>query len=111
MSLGQRSPHAPQLFRSVASCASQPLLGFKSQSCQPGSQMKLQPPATHTGVLCPLSAHAVEQSPQKFGLVFVSTQEPPQMSSGQLVPHVPLMQNSPDGQAFPQRPQLSPSVF
>lgn len=58
-------PQPPQLFTSAARFVSQPLVGFPSQSPQPGSHLGWQAPAMHWARACWVP-HTMPQPPQLF---------------------------------------------
>jgi hypothetical protein len=71
----------------------------------------LQSPLTHVGPVP--SVQALPQAPQLSGLVFVSTQVPPQHTlppvhggSHRLTSQIPPMHTWPGGHTFPHVPQL-----
>jgi hypothetical protein len=94
----QALPQVPQLLPSVAV-----LTHLPEQSVRPPTQEHL--PATQ---LNPAAAsHFVPQAPQLLLSLWGSMQEPLQSSFGAWqVPHLPLLQDWPDGQAVPQAPQF-----
>jgi hypothetical protein len=111
------TPHAPQLFTSVArTLTSQPLAAAPSQSAKPASQPPTtQRPAAHAFTLTRASAHAALQAPQFIGSEAVFAQPLPQVvvPTPQVAAQAPREQTCPAPHAPPQRPQLplSPSTF
>lgn len=108
----QRTPHPPQLLTSLALVAvSQPFDAMPSQSPKPVPHAATAHlPLTHASFIVLVSAHEVAQSPQCVGLVFVSTQLPPQLVSvaEQELAHAPELHTRPLVHASPAAPASAP---
>jgi hypothetical protein len=100
---GQTLPQVPQFFASVLTSTHAP-----EQLVCPVGHVDAHAPLAQTGV-APL--HALAQSPQFSGSVWVLTQVEPQSFVPFGQPQLPAAQTCPDGQALPHAPQLALSVW
>ena len=114
----QTLPHEPQFLGSFDTLTSQPFEATRSQSANPGAQMRAQLPDVHTAVAFGPAAQALPQLPQFCGSFFVSAQygAPPSpdghwvSAPPHVVTHAPLAHCWPAPHCTPQLPQFALSV-
>ena len=98
---GHGEHEAPQLATLVLETQAPP------QSWKPALHVDTQTwNAPQTAVAFALVGHTRPQSPQLFGSVELSTQTPPQLSTGHDTAQRPPEQSWPDGHTLPHAPQL-----